>query len=71
MKMIFKSTKSKLNKWVFGGSLLLLVFLIIPILYGGNYAALLVIVPLHLLLISLLIWTYKATFYEIEGNNIH
>ncbi|RTL11678.1 MAG: hypothetical protein EKK56_08240 [Flavobacteriaceae bacterium] len=69
--MIFKSAVSNLNKYVYLGSIILLLLLTIPALFDDNYTALFVISSIHLLLILLLIWTYKSTFYKIENTDLH
>ena len=69
--MIFKSAVSKLNKYVYLGSILLLLILTIPALFDDNYTAFFVISSIHFLLILFLIWTYKTTFYKIENSDLY
>ncbi len=69
--MVFKSAVSKLNKYVYLGSILLLLILTIPVLFEDTYIAFLVISSIHLFLILFLIWTYKATFYTIENTDLN
>ena len=69
--MIFKSAVSKFNKYVYLGSILLLLILTIPALFDDNYTAFFVISSIHFLLILFLIWTYKTTFYKIENSDLY
>ena len=69
--MIFKSAVSKLNKYFYLGSILLLLILTIPALFDDNYTAFFVISSIHFLLILFLIWTYKTTFYKIENSDLY
>ena len=69
--MIFKSAVSKLNKYVYLRSILLLLILTIPALFDDNYTAFFVISSIHFLLILFLIWTYKTTFYKIENSDLY
>ena len=69
--MIFKSAVSKLNRYVYLGSILLLLILTIPASFDDNYTAFFVISSIHILLILFLIWTYKTTFYKIENSDLY
>jgi hypothetical protein len=69
--MIFKSAVSKLNKYVYLASILLLLILTIPAFFDDNYTALIIISTIHFFLILFLIWTYKTTFYKIENTDLY
>ena len=69
--MIFKSVVSKLNQYVYLGSILLLLILTIPALFDDDYTAFIIISTIHFLLILFFIWTYKTTFYKIENTDLN
>ncbi|UGS24749.1 PH domain-containing protein [Flavobacterium channae] len=69
--MIFKSSVSKLNKYVFLGAILFLLLLTIPACFEDSYEPFLVMFSIHFLIILLLIWTYRTTFYTIKETDLH
>jgi hypothetical protein len=69
--MIFKSSVSKLNKYLYIGVIIFLLLLTTPAGFEDSSEPFLVIFSIHFLIILFLFWTYKATSYKIEDTNLY
>lgn len=68
--MVFKSTVSNLNKYVYIFIILFLLILTIPALFDENFVELMIISFIQMVFILFLFWTYKTTFYTIKESDL-
>lgn len=68
--MVFKSAISKLNKYIYWGVILLLLVLTIPAFFEDSNEPFIAIFSINFLVILILVWIYKTTFYKIESTNL-
>ncbi len=69
--MVYQSSVSKLNKWIYAIVILFLIAITIPALLEDSYEPLVVITSINLLLLSFLFWTYKTTYYSIKNTILY
>ena len=69
--MVYQSSISKLNKWIYAILIIFLIVLSIPALMEDSYEPLIVISSIDLVLFLFLFWTYKTTRYTIKNGILH
>lgn len=69
--MVYKSAVSKVNKFIYIGTIVFLILLSIPSFFEDTYEPFLVLFSIHFVIILFIIWTYKTTFYKIENTCLH
>lgn len=66
--MLFKSTESKVNKYILFGAIIILFLMTIPTLFEDSIEPFIVISVINLIIILFLLWTYKSTFYILKND---
>jgi hypothetical protein len=69
--MVYQSSISKLNKWVYAILIIFLIVLSIPAILEDSYEPLIAISSIDLVLFLFLFWTYKTTQYTIKNDILH
>ena len=64
--MIYKSSISKLNKWVYAILIIFLIMISIPTILEDSFEPLLVIGLIDFLIILFLVWIYRTTYYRLQ-----
>ena len=68
---MYRSSVSKLNKWVYAILIIFLIVLTIPALLEDSYEPLIAISSIDLVLFLFLFWTYRTTNYTINDTILH
>lgn len=68
---MYRSSVSKLNKWVYAILIIFLIVLTIPALLEDSYETLIAISSIDLVLFLFLFWTYRTTNYTINDTILH
>lgn len=64
--MIYQSSISKLNKWVYAILIISLIMISIPAVLEDSFEPLIVISLIDFLIILFLVWIYRTTYYTLQ-----
>ena len=64
--MIYQSSISKLNKWVYAILIIFLIMISIPAVLEDSFEPLIVISLIDFLIILFLVWIYRTTYYTLQ-----